>query len=77
MYTDIYSCIIYNDKKLESTSNRKVAKYGMAVRGKSMQHENNHENYEETGKCVFKIYQKSATKLFVYHVKKNKSLYTY
>ena len=32
MYKDIYSCIIYNDKKLESSSNREVAKYGMAVR---------------------------------------------
>ena len=34
MYKDIYSCIIYNDKKkkkLELSSNRKVAKYGMAM----------------------------------------------
>lgn len=31
MYKDIYSLVIYNDKKLQSTSNRKVAKYGMAI----------------------------------------------
>lgn len=32
MYKDIYSHIIYKDKKLESSNNRKVAKYGMATR---------------------------------------------
>lgn len=48
MYKDIYSFIIYNDKKLESTSNRKVAKYGMAIWGNSMQHENDdHEDWED------------------------------
>lgn len=57
MYKDIYSCIIYNDKKyLELSSNRKVAKYGMAMWGRSTQPKNdNHEVYEKPWKCVFKI----------------------
>ena len=59
MYKDIYSCIIYNDKKkkkLELSSHRKVAKYGMAMWGSSTQPKNdNHEVYEKAWKCVFKI----------------------
>ena len=51
-------------KKLESTSNRKVAKYGMAIWGNSMQHGNNdHEDEEETGKYVLRICKNKWNKI--------------
>lgn len=63
MYKDIYSLIFYN-KKLESPSNRKVAKYGMAIWGNSMQHENDgHDGSEETGKCVFRKCKNERNKI--------------
>lgn len=65
MYKDIYSLIIYNDKNLESASNRKVAKYSMAIWGNSMKHEKDgHVDWGDRN--VFSEYgNMSVTKLFV------------